>query len=113
MTLSRLSIKIADAPPENVTVVNVISSCVRIKWDAFPPEQIDVIFKGYKVIYITDGKDSSMPDGEYEANNSTNEVEICQLQSFTTYKFYVRRFLLNKMGNWSKVQHFTTLEQGT
>jgi len=112
MTTSRISVKIADASPANVTVVNVTSSCVRIKWAAVPLEQIGGIFKGYIVTYITDGY-SLMLYEEYETNNFTHEAEICQLQSFTTYKFYVRRFLLNKMGNWSKVQYFTTAEQGT
>lgn len=95
-----------------MTVVNVTTSCVRIKWDQVPPEQIGGMFQGYKVMMIMVGQQSSSSD-EFVTNNATNEADICNLLSLTTFEFYVTRFFLNKTGNRSDVQNFTTLEQGT
>ena len=96
-----------------VSVVNVTSSCVRIRWDAVPLEKIGGIFRGYQLNYTMAVSDPHLIPGEHVTDNFTHEVEICHLQSFTKYKFAVRRYLLNKMGSWSDLQYFTTLEQGT
>ena len=97
-----------DAPPTNVSVVNVTTSCVRIKWDPFPVEQLGGAIRGYQVSYTVVGESNAT----HMTCNLTSEVEICNLPSYTTYKYSVRRYSRNKLGNSSEVQYFTTLEQG-
>ena len=97
-----------DAPPTNVSVVNVTTSCVRIKWDPFPVEQLGGAIRGYQVSYAVVGESNAT----HMTCNVTSEVEICNLPSYTTYKYSVRRYSRNKLGNSSEVQYFTTLEQG-
>ena len=74
-----------------------------------PSEKVG-LFEGYVVYY----------DLSYQSSfsklkttiSSVHQIEICDLQESTTYKYYVQRALDNtKFGNESEIQQFTTLGQ--
>ena len=71
-------------------------------------EQLGGAIRGYQVSYAVVGESSAT----HMTYNCTSEVEICNLPSYTTYKYSVRLYSRNKLGNSSEVQYFTTLEQG-
>ena len=74
-----------------------------------PPERYG-LFVGYVVLYDFVNQ-SSFSMYKQTSLGSIHEVEICGLQPLSTYKYYVRRVLLeSKLGNGSSVQLFTTLE---
>ena len=89
--------------------MSVTYSCVTIHWNDVPPERFG-LFVGYVVPYGFVYQ-SSFSKYKQTSPGSIHEVEICGLQPLSTYKYYVRRLLLElKLGNESSVQLFTTLE---
>ena len=89
--------------------MSVTYSCVTIHWNDVPPERFG-LFVGYVVPYDF-VYESSFSKYKQTSPGSIHEVEICGLQPLSTYKYYVRRLLLElKLGNESSVQLFTTLE---
>ena len=100
---------LAEAAPENVSVISATDSCVRIHWNDVPPERFG-LFVGYVVPYDFFYQ-SSFSMFKQTSPASVHEVEICGLQPSSKYKYYVKRILLDsKVGNGSAVHIFTTLE---
>jgi len=97
------------AAPENISVISVTYSCVRIHWNDVPPERYG-LFVGYVVLYDFVYQ-SSFSMYKQTSPASIHEVEICGLQPSSTYKYYMKReFLESNVGNGSSVQLFTTLK---
>lgn len=80
-----------------------------MQWNDVAPERFG-LFVGY-VVHYDFFYQSSFSMYKQTSPASIHEVEICGLQPSSTYKFYVRRELLeSKLGNGSVIQLFTTLK---